>query len=1091
MSEFCFAWSPRLLQAGRTTRLPLRSDDADVDIDTGAAHEVDRRWSQPDRTLYLYVRAPTTDADVTIRASRHGQEASCRIGVRSLGALRQPGRYSGAEYPRRWPLTGASTPSSKTSQVLTDLTLGGPDAELINFWQTVEDDQLWRQLPVAELPRAHFVNCHQGCPGCGTAIFAFSGFYPWVRSHTPADFNSTCPQCGLRFPDNDLLAGDFSGQATSQGTSQGVIDDGYGYVDASGHLFLFAATYCRDQTRAFGASIGAMAAHVRAAPNDVEAARRLSLMLLRYAAEEVYLAAVPQFRYGPTLGTELLWEWTTTGQTDWAAQQNPVAALYRMGTQRYCIDTPYISETLAIAYDTVWPLLREDQQIVDRARACGLDLEGPADAVALVEEMLRSLLQVHLDGGASSNLPRVSEGVLVLLRVLQRGDGQDALAWIYDEGPDELRVFTSNDFFPDGTPPESTGGYNNIHTNGLFALEHHLRQLKADQPSAYDDVPSLLDDPRANRIVQAPYDITMAGGAFLGFGDGGGPAVQQPLAGDAFHAPLAPRSLNWAAEYLGDAATAELRDAVTARRHLRRNLTILDGVGLAVLRRHDTGGLETAAAGIVYGDTSGHRHQDLLDVQLWARGQPFLSDLGYPQSWASREPWEGHWATHNSLWATIPDVASQLAGRGRVVRSLCVEGAQIIEIEATRWIEAEGGGCSETDVTMRRLIALLATEDDGTVLLDLSRVAGGQEHFRLCRGLEGELTVHGARSTSVAGTLAGASRPRGDDAGLDHPDHAGLAWMDDVASLDAADGWLGTWQSRHDPAAHLDMHVLRAGDANAFTARATEVMGTPESSTYQYRALCWRRNAGAGAAASAFDLVFEPRHDDARVQTARRIDADDADSIGVDLTTTGGRRLRLWWAPGDPSGAEFADGTRLDGGLALDLDGQKWALAPASTGRITGLDRQAGWIDVAGLPHLATGDRLTVNPHGRGRNYAVIRQQASDGGQRLWLDVTSQLGRGKVMTNSVDQLHLRYALFTRTGYLHGARLCPAADDATACATGVEIVAAWNPDSHHTQVRLAQPLSAAEAGDWVWAVDYIIGDEVGRQAICTDHRKGTP
>ena len=75
--------------------------------------------------------------------------------------------------------------------------------------------------------------------------------------------------------------------------------------------------------------------------------------------------------------------------------------------------------------------------------------------------MLRSLLQVHLDGGASSNLPRVSEGVLVALRVLQRGDGHDALTWIYDEGPDELRVFTSNDFFPDGTPPEATGGYNN------------------------------------------------------------------------------------------------------------------------------------------------------------------------------------------------------------------------------------------------------------------------------------------------------------------------------------------------------------------------------------------------------------------------------------------------------------------------------------------------------------------------------------------------------------------------------------------------------------------------------------------------------
>jgi len=623
-----------------------------------------------------------------------------------------------------------------------------------------------------------------------------------------------------------------------------IVDDGYGYVDDEGHLFLFAATYCRDQTRAFGAGIAAMAAHVRTEVNHLEAARRLGLMLLRYAAEEVYLAAVPQFRYGPTLGTELLWEWTTTGQTDWASKVDPVGALYRMGTQRYCIDTPYISETLAIAYDTVWPLLREDEQIVDRARVCGLDLADPADAIELVEEMLRSLLQVHLDGGASSNLPRVSEGVMVLLRALQRGDGQDAMQWIYDEGPDKLRVFTSNDFFPDGTPPEATGGYNNIHKNGVFAVEHHLQQLKADQPGAYDDSPSLLADPRAGRIALAPYDISMVGGAFLGFGDGGGPAVQHPLGPDAYHTPLATRSLDWAAAYTADPAVVELRDTVQARQHLRRDLTILDGVGLAVMRRYgasNPGAPEVAAAGIVYGDASGHRHQDLLDVQLWAGGQPFLSDLGYPQSWASIRHWESHWATHNTVWATIPEVSSQLAGRGRVVRSLAVDGAQLVEVEAARWNQAEDGRWHKTDVTFRRLIALLATYGDGLVLVDLARVVGGHEHFRLCRGLEGSFQLHGVGTTAHPGTLAGPDGARGETADLDHGDHAGLAWMDDVAVVDRADGWRGTWQSTHDPSAHLDMHVLRAGDTQAYCARATATMGAPESSTYAYRSLCWRR----------------------------------------------------------------------------------------------------------------------------------------------------------------------------------------------------------------------------------------------------------
>ena len=113
---------------------------------------------------------------------------------------------------------------------------------------------------------------------------------------------------------------------------------------------------------------------------------------------------------------------------------------------RYCIDVPYISETLAQAYDAVWPLLKADAALVQRARALGLAVAGPAEAVALVEEMLACQLQCCLDGGARSNLPRVSQAVLVLLRALDRSDGQEALQWLYDAGPDRLRTFVINNF---------------------------------------------------------------------------------------------------------------------------------------------------------------------------------------------------------------------------------------------------------------------------------------------------------------------------------------------------------------------------------------------------------------------------------------------------------------------------------------------------------------------------------------------------------------------------------------------------------------------------------------------------------------------
>ena len=118
---------------------------------------------------------------------------------------------------------------------------------MLAWWTTQDDEAIWRQLPPADYPRAHYTNVHQGCPNCGTAIFSFGGFYPWKRQHYPYDMRSECPSCAARYPSNDLAAGDFS--------SGDFVDDGYGYFDAEGHVFLFAAAYCRDLVGLYNAPI--------------------------------------------------------------------------------------------------------------------------------------------------------------------------------------------------------------------------------------------------------------------------------------------------------------------------------------------------------------------------------------------------------------------------------------------------------------------------------------------------------------------------------------------------------------------------------------------------------------------------------------------------------------------------------------------------------------------------------------------------------------------------------------------------------------------------------------------------------------------
>ena len=120
--------------------------------------------------------------------------------------------------------------------------------------------------------------------------------------------------------------------------------------------------------------------------------------------------------------------------------------------------------------------------------------------------------------------------------------------------------------------------------------------------------------------------------------------------------------------------------------------------------------------------------------------------------------------------------------------------------------------------------------------------------------------------TPRTGTIAGAHIDRGDLGDLTHPDYAALAYMDDVATLDAPSAWRGSWQL--DAGATLDLHQLAFNGSAILTARATAIMGRPEESNYAFRPVVWR---GGGASTTCIDLVFEPRLGAATLAAARSI----------------------------------------------------------------------------------------------------------------------------------------------------------------------------------------------------------------------------
>ncbi|MBI2505776.1 MAG: heparinase II/III family protein, partial [Candidatus Latescibacteria bacterium] len=612
-------------------------------------------------------------------------------------------------------------------------------------------------------------------------------------------------------------------------------------------------------------------------------------------------------------------------------------------------------------------------------------------------------------------------------------------------------------------------------------------------PQAYPEsrFPSLVADPRAARVVRAPYEVTLLGKVPFQFGDGSSP-VQEPLRADAYHHPLPPETLEQAAAFTADPVVVRIRDAAAQRQPLQLGSTIHDGGGIAILRTGETP--ERAAAGIAYGDATGHRHMDLLDIQLFAFDQPFLSDLGYPQSWGSIENWEAHWATHNTVWGVAPGLnAGRIAGRGRLVRTLFIEGVQVLELEAERWAW-DGKKWYRPGVKFRRLLALVETTGTGVALVDLARVRGGSEHWRVCRGLEAEQFTADLAGEQVGGTVADPRGKRGQQEGLAHPDHAGLAWMDEVVRLEERLTWKGTWACRRRADAWLDLHQLRATPGTQLmSARATATMGKPEESTYLFRTLLWKHPPQPGQT-TCVDLVFEPRLGPATLEAARPIAADREEASGVELVGTGGRTVELYWNPESGNTVRFADGTLLQGSLALVVDGKisavgvtsfqsqgptLRAVAPVQRGKITAIDRGACTVEVEGLQGISTGDRVRINPQGRGHNYLVEEvRELGPGRHHLRLDVTTLIGRARVALVQGWRVELDYHIMTRTGNLHATRLQRETDGDWA-----QITEACNPDADHTVVELARPLENLQPGDWVGAVDCVVGDEVLFEPLC--------
>ena len=279
-------------------------------------------------------------------------------------------------------------------------------------------------------------------------------------------------------------------------------------------------------------------------------------------------------------------------------------------------------------------------------------------------------------------------------------------------------------------------------------------------------------------------------------------------------------------------------------------------------------------------------------------------------------------------------------------------------------------------------------------------------------------------------------------------------------------------------------------------------MGKPEESNYLYHPVIWRRTPDNDT--TCIDLVLEPHLGNPTLASTIAIPSDNPTAAGIHLTTAHGKQIALYWAPNASPNDEtqFENGTVLTGALAVVADSQISTMGTTAfqsikttltnpraqqTGRIIALNRDTCTIDVEGLEDIASGDRITINPDGRAHSYRIEAAEQLDAHiHRLTLDVTSILGRAKIIAIEDNKIDLGFHIMAKSGNLHGTRLQTETSDDWAVIANAQNASTWPPGKIRTTIYLDpnnNKLQDLSSGTWVQAVDYVIGDPVLFEPLC--------
>ena len=1109
------AYKPDIVGVGRMFMVALRvpANAPEIKVTVPECVEMFDRTPLPAkkdlRKYYFRSLKPAKQADIVF--AHPDGEIAISIEIWSFDDLREFRELKGVQLPRRWPL-GEELPELKEGQTTTTEVMkeaaGGKGAPG-KRWLDVSDEQIWNMQPDSTIPRWHWVNVKDGCPIHGTEIYRNRAFYPWTWEYSlPYNWKIRCPVGGELYPSNDFANGDM--------TSGEFPDDGFGGAcEYKGKKYGFIAEVCQAYCRHM-LSVAPQCADGYLATGDIRYMHKALVAMSRVAAEYAYLATMTQHRHR-----------NVRSQVDrlGPAPFSEGPCLAHSGLTTYMIH--HKGAALAEAYDKIWPAIEEDTEIIPFLQSKGFDMKTHQDLRRFIEEnLLAVVLQGLMDGASHANPPVAQRGVVRIAEVLNYRRGDELMDWVYDGGGN-MRSFLTNTYFRDGSPYESTGGYNGIHVVELGPIVEAVEHLRQMRPEMYpeDKYPNLSKSRRYHNVFDFSMNTVNIDRTFPRVGHTGvhpryrelskrtwqnGGAASFEHAYRMFKDPkfawALTNSPQWRPATGFPYTHEEIKEQARKWPGDWNDASCLqDGYGLAMLRSGR--GENKRSLWMMYGRARSHTNDDIMHIGLDAYRSEILGHMGYPRNW---NHWYSNWMTQIEA-RQFPYV--QMTATAQLFND--VGPVHICEAYAQAFDYEDGPQRYEVhnDNWQRRMLAIIDVSDEQFYCVDLYRIHGGNEHWWTFHAQEGELTTEGLQLTQQeGGTLAGPDVPYGDDKWLEEAGCAksiygwrgqlfGFAHLYNVERAKPTGVWSADWALKDADGLHFRMTVPQAEGAEVIIADGTSPAG---GKPYEMKWVLLHRKEEAPARTqviSVMELYKEkPVIKSVRPLTVSGMDEAGFETYGCVVELTNGRIDTIFASAEGTSvhsaegGFEFAGrfglcseergmlthlvlvgGTKLTKkGFGITMDNAEYRA------EIKAVDRKTETITVSSappIPEALVGSYIYITNPVRRIAYKVLQARAVAGGAELRLEFDSRIGMGKV-TGVEEYKVLSETPFHLKGYryYHGARIVNADGAAEYRLAGVHSGAMIDPECH-PDIEAGQLEAEFPVDSWFEIYDYGVGDEI--------------